>query len=144
DFSHVDISCTTSIYQMLDIYDVFESFIELDCWFDASIVQTPKYLDPSLILLEYKKETYKDIEKTYELLQKNKKTRFNNYQHKDGLSAKYWLDYIVNYVKNFKPKYREYNRWLIYRKKSDKIWDQNFNDYFQNYQIEDNELIRVK
>jgi len=144
DFSHVDISCTTSIYQMLDIYDVFESFIELDCWFDASIVQTPKYLDPSLILLEYKKETYKDIEKTYELLQKNKKTRFNNYQQKDGLKAKYWLDYIVNYVKNFKPAYRDFNRFLIYRQKSDDIWEQNFNDYFQNYQIEDNELVRVK
>jgi MoaA/NifB/PqqE/SkfB family radical SAM enzyme len=144
DFSHVDISCTTSIYQMLDIYDVFESFIELDCWFDASIVQTPKYLDPSLILLEYKKETYKDIEKTYELLQKNKKTRSNNYQQKDGLKAKYWLDYIVNYVKNFKPAYKDFNRFLIYRQKSDDIWEQNFNDYFQNYQIEDNELVRVK
>ena len=144
DFSHLDISCTTSIYQMLDIYDVFESFIELDCWFDASLVQTPKYLDPSLILLDYKKETLNDIEKTYELLEKNDKTKTHGYQTKDGLSAKYWLDYIVNYVINFKPKYKDYNRWLVYRKKSDEIWGQNFNDYFQNYQIVDDELIRVK
>jgi len=49
------------------------------------------------------------------------------------------------YIKSFKPKYHDYNRFLIYRKKSDIIWDQNFNDYFQNYQIDEhNELIRIK
>ena len=51
----------------------------------------------------------------------------------------------LKYIKSFKPRYHEYNRFLIYRKKSDIIWDQNFNDYFQNYQIDEhNELIRVK
>ena len=56
----------------------------------------------------------------------------------------YWFDYIVDYMKRFNPQYKEYNRFLIYRKKSDQIWGQNFNDYFVNYQIEDDELIRVK
>ena len=37
-----------------------------------------------------------------------------------------------------------FNRFLIYRKKSDEIWNQDFNDYFENYQIENNELVRVK
>ena len=55
------------------------------------------------------------------------------------------LHRIVKYIKSFKPKYHDYNRFLIYRKKSDMIWNQNFNDYFQNYQIDEhNELVRVK
>jgi len=58
--------------------------------------------------------------------------------------AKIWLDYIVHYVKNTKLSYNNFNRFLIYRKKSDEIWGQNFNDYYDNYQIENNELVRVK
>mgnify|MGYP003319075904 CR=1 FL=1 len=134
DFTTIDVSCTTSIYQMFDLYDVFDSFFRLDCHFDASIVQTPQYLDPSLIFHEFKEETLKDISKTDELITKN-----NN-----KLKSRYWFNYIINYIKNTKINYHHFNRFLIYRKKSDEIWKQNFNDYFQNYQIEDNELIRVK
>ena len=131
------VSCTTSIYQMLDIYDVIDSFLELSCDFDASLVQTPKYLDPTLVNLEFAKETEQDIEKTYELLKTDKRVD-------SCRNAMYWFDYIVDYMKRFNPQYKEYNRFLIYRKKSDQIWGQNFNDYFVNYQIEDDELIRVK
>ena len=136
DFSHIDISCTTSIYQVLEIEDVFKSFYELNCYMDASIVQTPKYINPSLIMHEFEEETLKDLERTNDFIIKNlgsKKYYF-----------KKWFDYMVNYIKNTKLDYHQYNRFLIYRKKSDEIWKQNFNDYFQNYQIEDNELIRVK
>ena len=133
NFTSVDISCTTSIYQMFDIYDVFDSFFSLNCFFDASIVQTPQYLDPSLIFHEYKKETIDDIKKTDELISKYNK----------NLNARHWFNYIVNYVMNTKISYNHFNRWLIYRKKSDEIWGQNFNDYFKNYQIVDNELVRV-
>ena len=138
--STLDISCTTSIYQMLDIFDVFDSFRELNCSFDASLVQTPKYLDPSLILSDYRKETEKDIEKTFKMLDKN----FDSSTNKNGKYAHYWLNYIVKYIQNFRPKYKDFNRFLIYRKKSDEIWGQDFNDHFQNYQIEEDELIRVK
>lgn len=137
DFTHIDISCTASIYQMLDIYDVIDSFIELNCFFDASIVQTPFYLDPSLIMLEYKEETLMDFKKTYDLLDKHP-------YHKIEKLGKFWLDYIYDYVSSYKPKYKNYNRWLVYRKKSDKIWNQNFNDFFLNYQIVDDELVRVR
>ena len=133
NFTSVDISCTTSIYQMFDIYDVFDSFFSLNCFFDASIVQTPQYLDPSLIFHEYKEETIDDIKKTDELISKYNK----------NLNARHWFNYIVNYVMNTKISYNHFNRWLIYRKKSDEIWGQNFNDYFKNYQIVDNELVRV-
>ena len=139
DFTWVDMSCTTSIYQMLDIYDVFDSFYDLNLNFDASIVQTPQYLDPSLILYDFYDETMKDIEKTYELIEKRQK----NPKGKSDYS-KYWFNYIVDYVKQTKISYNNFNRFLIYRKKSDEIWNQDFNDYFENYQIENNELVRVK
>jgi len=139
DFSWVDISCTTSIYQMLDIYDVFDSFYDLGLNFDASIVQTPQYLDPSLLLYDFYDETLKDIERTYELVEKRQKDPGGRSDY-----SKYWFNYIVDYVKNTKINYKHYNRWLVYRKKSDEIWGQNFNEHFQNYQIIDDELVRVK
>jgi MoaA/NifB/PqqE/SkfB family radical SAM enzyme len=133
NYTYMTVTCTASIYQMLDIYDVMDSFLELDCEFDASLVQSPKYLDPSLIFLEFEKETNKDLERTEQLLQKHK-------QYK----SLYWFKYIVDYAKNYKPVYRDYMRWLVYRRKSDMLWNQHFNDYFKNYKInEQNDLIRV-
>ena len=136
DFTHIDISCTTSIYQILEIEDVFKSFYELDCFMDGSIVQTPRYINPSIVMFEFEKETLKDFEKTYDFIMKN----IGSVKY----DFKKWFDYIAGYVKNTKLKYAQYNRFLIYRKKSDEIWGHNFNDYFENYQIEDNELVRVK
>jgi len=142
-------SITTSIYQMLDIYDIFDSILDLyppttkpnsEIQFDASIVQTPKYINPSLIMYDFPEETEKDIRKTYELIEKKDMSGHELYDRQ----SKNWLDYIVNYVKQTKLSYSHFNRFLIYRKKSDEIWGQNFNEYFDNYQIEDDELIRVK
>ena len=134
-FSHIDISCTTSIYQILEIKDLFESFHQLKCNFDASIVQTPPYINPAIVMFDYEKETLKDLNETEEYIDK--------YIGPFNYNAKYWFDYIVDYVTNTKIKYKHFNRFLVYRKKSDEIWKQNFNDYFVNYQIEDDELIRV-
>ena len=118
---------------MLDIYDVFDSFLHLNCEFDASIVQSPSYLDPSLVFIEFGKETMNDLRKTEDLISDT-----------NMIGAKRWFDYIKKYVCNNKPLQRDYFRWLIYRKKSDILWRQNFNDYFKNYQIDEhNELVRV-
>ena len=148
----LDLTCTTSIYQMLDIYDVFESFINLKTSVDVSIVQSPKYLDPSLILLDYGEETQKDLERTAKLIEDNFDNGLEIFSKETG--HRYWVDHrqtldhfnkIAKYIKAFKPRYQDYNRWLIYRKKSDEIWGQDFNDHFQNYQIDEhNELVRVK
>ena len=143
NFTYVDVSCTTSIYQMFDIYDVFESFFELGLNFDASIVQTPKYLDPSLIMYDFYDETMEDIRKTYKLIERMEKKAKSKMDLIKGNDAKKWLDYIVNYIKNTKISYNHFNRWLIYRKKSDIIWGQDFNQYFKNYQIIKEDLVRV-
>lgn len=131
----MDISCTTSIYQILEIEDVFKSFYELDCNMDASIVQTPKYVNPSIIMYDFEKETLKDLRKTEDFIMKN--------LGPEKYDFKKWFDYISNYVNRTRLEYRHYNRWLVYRKKSDEIWQQNFNDHFQNYQIDDGELVRA-
>ena len=86
-------------------------------------------------MFDYEKETLKDLNETEEYIDK--------YIGPFNYNAKYWFDYILDYVTNTKIKYKHFNRFLVYRKKSDEIWKQNFNDYFVNYQIEDDELIRV-
>ena len=147
--TYLSASITTSIYQMLDLYDIFDSILDLypptdkpnsEIQFNASIVQTPKYINPSLIMYDFAEETEHDIKKTYELIEKKDMTGNILYERQ----AKIWLDYILHYVKNTKISYNNFNRFLIYRKKSDEIWGQNFNDYYDNYQIENNELVRVK
>ena len=101
DFSSVDISCTTSIYQIMEIYDLFESFFELNCSFDASILQTSKYINPSIIMFDFEKETLKDFQTTEDLINRSGK----NYKHK----AMKWFQYITDYVKNTKLNYNQFN-----------------------------------
>ena len=139
---HIIASITTSIYQMLDLYDIFDSIFDLEICFDASIVQTPKYINPSLIMHDFSEEVEQDIKKTYELIEKKEK-RDRKIWDKYNRRSRYWFNYIIEYVKNTKLSYSHFNRFLVYRKKSDVIWNQNFNDYFDNWQIEENELVRV-
>ena len=47
---------------------------------------------------------------------KPKKPRKSKYVNKHR-GAMFWFNYIIDYVSKFKPKYRDYNRFLIYRKK---------------------------
>lgn len=102
---------------------------------DASIVQTPKYINPSIAMYDFEKEILKDLRSTEDFIMKN--------LGPEKYDFKKWFDYIADYVKRTRLEYRHYNRWLVYRKKSDEIWQQNFNDYFQNYQIDNGELIRA-
>ena len=87
-------------------------------------------------MFDFEKETLKDFQTTEDLI--------NRSAGKFKLKATKWLHYITDYVTKTKLNYNQFNRFLVYRKKSDEIWGQNFNDYFQNYQIEDDELERVK
>jgi hypothetical protein len=87
-------------------------------------------------MFDFEKETLKDFQDTEEFI--------HDYIGPHKLKAKHWFDYITKYVKSTKLSYNQYNRFLVYRKKSDEIWKQDFNDYFQNYQIENKELVRVK
>jgi len=161
--SHINLVCTTSVYQIMEFEDVMRGFLSLELdYINCSIVYTPAYLNPSVLMLKHRGFVLNEIERARNAVIKiDKERRKNILETKemynfvwdddinygwwtDITSALKWFKYIEDYVKQTKIKYSHFNRWLIYRKKSDEIWKQNFNDYFQNYQIVDNELIRVK
>lgn len=129
------ITCTTSIFQILDIENIFESFLDIDLRMESSIVQSPLYLDPSLIMHEYGKEIMSDFDSTERMIlnHKNKKMK-NNFLFN--------LKNIKNYLCNNKMNHRYFNKFLYYRDRMDHILDQNFNDYFSKFYFHDKELFR--
>lgn len=137
DKIHMVGTCTTSAYQIMDIEDVFKSILELNLrYFDTSIVQTPKYINPSIIYQDFKQFIDDDFKKVENYLEKNvKKDR--------QLQAMVHYKSVKDYTVTTKLRYHNYNRFLIYIKKTDEIWEQNFNDYFKNYSFIDGELERI-
>jgi len=120
-------TCTTSIYQMMDFYNIWESFLSLDVdGYDASIVQTPVYLDPSLIMYDFGDEIQEEIDRTKELVA--------------GTDAEWWVYYIEDYVKKAEVPYKYYNSFLLYVQETDKIWNQRFNDFFTKVKMKEGEL----
>lgn len=135
----LNLVCTTSAYQIMDIQNVFESFLTLNMdWINSSIVYTPKYINPSIMMIHFQEYVKKDIADTYEKIAKLGK------QTTDVISARTALKNIENYIYNHKSSIDHYNAFLVYIKKTDSIWKQNFNEHFKNYQYVDNQLIRIK
>lgn len=157
--SEMNIICTTSVYQIMDIENIFSSFLTLDIdVIESSIVYTPRYINPALMVLKFKDAVYDDIQKTYQLIMDEKKRRLDNFQesrklrtwdHKRGVftdieSAFNAVKNIEHYVFNHQCKEEEYESLLVYIRKSDMIWKHNFNDYMKNYKFENNQIVRVK
>ncbi len=143
----------------MDIENIFESFLTLDInRIDASIVYTPRYMNPSVMTLKFKNEVYNDIQNTYKLITEEKNKRMNNlheYTHlsswnpifrkfEDIESALNAVRFIEQYVFNRQAKIEEYNAFMVYIKKTDKIRKHNFNDYMKNYKFENDQLVRVE
>tara|TARA_B100000131_G_scaffold322470_1_gene376495 strand:- start:2882 stop:3319 length:438 start_codon:yes stop_codon:yes gene_type:complete len=58
-------------------------------------------------------------------------------------STLWYLHNIENYIFNKKnSRYIDYNAFLTYIRKSDKLCNQNFNNYFEKFKFKDNEIIR--
>lgn len=160
DFTSVVAVCTTSVYQIMEIEDMFESLLTLDFdWIDSSIVYTPRYLNPSVMMLEFKDHVLRDIENTYKLIESINRTRFENLEKyknlrswqeyekcfNDLVGAKYALKNIEDYVLNHTGATPfQYDGLLAYIRKTDAIWGHNFNDYVQNYKYIDGKLKRIK
>ena len=136
NFTELSIVCTTSAYQLMDIHNVFESFLLLDIdWIDASIVYTPPYINPSIMMFDFENDVLNDIEKTYAMIKQN-----GNQLERCALEA---VDLIKEYIINHKPSYKDYETFLVYIKKSDKLWKQKFNNYMKNYKYINNKIVRV-
>jgi MoaA/NifB/PqqE/SkfB family radical SAM enzyme len=159
NFTQVCAVCTTSIYQMMDIENVFESLLTLDFdWINSSIVYTPRYINPSLIRYHFKDEILQDLDETEKKINQIFKNRLDNFEESKKLrtwsedhkifsdihSAKISLKNIKNYVFNTSLDYSNYKSFLKYIEKTDTIWGQNFNDYFKKFQFINGNVERVK
>jgi len=141
-FSKLDVVCTTSAYQIMDIENVFESLISLDVDFiNSSIVYTPRYMNPAVMMFKFKDDVLKDFESTYKMFERYEKTGLHTAKIQ---SAKRALKNIEDYVINCNNLEQfNYESFLVYIQKTDRIWKQNFNSHFKKYQYVDNSIIRV-
>lgn len=155
----LNIVCTTSAYQIMDLVDVFESFFELDInSITSSIVYYPDYMNPSVMMLDHAEHVLKDIAEVKKSIMREKIKRFKNIEesHKmrswdnqaklfrDLHSASEAIANIETYVTNNVANIEQLEALMIYIRKSDVIWKHNFNDYFKKYQIIDNKITRIE
>ena len=139
DFTTLKGVVTFSAYQLMDIENIYRSIYPLNLkWLKTSLVQTPKYLNPAILIHDFKHDLLNDFNNTVEYIESLKTsiaTRMSLERYLKGIK-KYLFDSPL-------PNYRDYNNFLLYISKTDKIWNQNFNDYFKKFKYADGELIRV-
>ena len=146
NFTELGVVCTTSAYQIMDIYNVFESFLLLDIdWIDASIVYTPAYINPAIMMFEFENEVLNDIEKTCEMIRQHSPGANSLHPYLGTIEegAMRAINNIKEYITHHKPSYKDYETFLVYIKKSDKLWKQEFNNYMKNYKYINNKIVRV-
>ena len=147
NFTRLGAVCTTSVYQVMDIQNVFESLLSLDIdEFHASLVYTPEYLNPAILMLHFKDDVLNDIENTYTWLQQYPNENLKN-EALDGLNK------IKTYVTTHNPASTvkwpagvadHYKAFMHYITVSDKLWKQDFNDYITNYKYNNNKITRIR
>ena len=168
NFTQLDCVVTFSAYQLLDIKNIYTSLFDLDFnTIKTSIVQTPSYINPSILMTDFKNDLRKDFDSVIETIHiehqkrvkdiKNNKSlnsynptkcssifveSADNFLFTDLKSSLWYLKNIENYVFTHSSPYRDFNRFLIYLKKTDQIWNQNFNDYYTQFKFIDGELVR--
>jgi len=158
--AELDIVCTTSAYQIMDIENVFESFMELDVnYIDSSIVYTPRYMNPAIMNLYFKEEVIADFEKTRNIIHKERKKREDNiedYKHRASYSpspngpkfsdldtALKGLDFLEHYVLSNEVHPAQWEAFIAYIRKTDKIWQQSFNEHMVKYRFIGTNIQRV-
>lgn len=129
------ITCTTSAFQLLDIENIFHDFLDIDLQMEISIVQSPKYINPSILNYDLKNEIINDLKNTKHMIQNHKNVKRRN-------QALRSLFEIKNYFSTIKLGYRYYNSFLAYIKRMDNIHQISFNDYFSNYQYANEEILK--
>jgi len=162
---------TTSAYQIMDLQNIFYSLLQLDFYsIDASMVYSPIYLNPSLMNQKFRDYILNDLDETAKILEKetfnrlkrNENTTRRSYNSgcaelfTDIHMAKRALNdikvYTLNtnlesYAKSLGHNDLSYERILdafqTYIRKTDKIWGQDFNEYYVNYKFNNGKIERV-
>ena len=158
--AEINLVCTTGIYQIMEIEDIFSNFLSLNCnYVNASIIYTPDYLNPSIMMLKHRSVTLNAIEnarnRVFAVDKERRQTmkdsvKLKSYTEEGGypswtdiLSSIKALENIRKYILNHSAKDKDYKAMIKYIEKTDKIWKQKFNDYFVEFKLQDGELIHV-
>ena len=129
------ITCTTSAYQLLDIQNIFNDFLDIDLQIETSIVQSPKYINPSILKYDLYDELICDFEMTKNMIENHKNVKMKEVALRNLIS-------IENYFKSINLGYRYYNSFLAYVKRMDEIHQMDFNKHYMRYQYLDGEITK--
>ena len=149
--TYISCICTTSIYQLMDLYNVFESMLTLDVdIIDCAMVYTPEYINPGILMEHFSDEVRNDIKETREMIENSDSNLKKSWPVKSALKG---LNHIEEYMNNHIIElYNETKqdteldnteRFIKYVEQSDKIFNKDFNSTFKKYQINNNKLIRI-
>ena len=155
----INLVCTTSVYQIMEFEDVMRGFLSLECdYINCSIVYTPAYLNPSVMMLKFRGPTLNEIENARNAVIKIKQERrrnilttkqMYNYVWDEELKDGYWKDIesaltaieqVREYVLKHHSVQKDYESLLKYIAKTDTIWKQNFNDHVERFKFVDGVL----
>jgi len=138
--------CTTSIYQLMDLYNVFEDMLTLDVdLIECAMVYTPEYINPGILMHDFPDEVRKDIDKTRKMIENsNSKLKESALKGLDHIEE-YMTNHIIELYNTTKQDTELNNteRFIKYVEQSDKLFDKDFNSTFKKYQINNNKLIRI-
>jgi MoaA/NifB/PqqE/SkfB family radical SAM enzyme len=153
---------TTSVYQMMDLEDIYKSVLTLDVdMIDSAIVYNPEYLNPSIIKHEFLNYVKNDISNLRIFFAEEEKRRCKDKRYDQGrgcfndhitgkplkgmalYSAISSLNRIEEYVMNHNTPLYDWERFKVFSPKIDKIWKKNFNNAFTKYQFVDEKFKRI-
>lgn len=145
--TYISCVCTTSIYQLMDLYNIFESILTLDVdLIECSLVYTPEYINPGILMEHFPDEVRKDIKETREMIEQSdsklKETSLIGLDHIE----EYMNNHIIELYNETKLDTTDLNnteRFIKYVEESDKLFGKDFNSTFTKYQINNNKLIRT-
>lgn len=157
--TQINLVCTTGAYQIMELSDVFNGFLSLDSnHINASIIFTPDYLNPSVMMLYHSDFVIEEIARTKHVIENIKQQRLKNlkdsmflnsyignyktHEWSDIKSAKEAVSVIEKYTKTHKSESKHWESFMVYIKKTDAIWKQDFNNYIQNFKYVNGEVIQ--
>ena len=130
----------------MDLYNVFKDMLTLDIdLIECSLVYTPEYINPGILMEHFPDEVRNDIKETREMIEQSnsdlKETALIGLAHIE----QYMNNHIIDLYNETKLDGLEDNtkRFIKYVEESDKLFGKDFNSTFTKYQINNNKLIRT-
>ena len=129
---------TTSAFQMLDIEDVFTSLMELPFEIiDYSIVQTPYYMAPNIVMDEHGDDILQQLDNVRE------KVKNSNYWNAEKVRREIInraVDEIEQFCVNVISHPDWYKAFKVYIRKVDRLQNKRFNEHYTRYKFDGSEI----